>query len=345
MMPKKDLKIFAEGMIGWLLNSKISSKEGAVYSWINPKKTGYVYPEIMGYYIKILSYLHKIKADEKCISKALATSDYLCNIMNKGYVERDEIRYVFDTAICFSGVMALKKVAELGEKHKPVLEKSIKFISRSLTEKTSAFRDGKKIEDWSRWSLSYGALLIKNSMALIEASEYFDKSEYKELAETMVKDLVSNTFSKGHFFINSKQNFVYTHAHCYATEGLIFLASKGYKDFTPMINSSAQWLSEMQNDDGSMYNWYLKEDSQKDKQGDATSQAIRIWLLTDKKKFRENIDKGTLFLKSLQSEHGGLCYNINSNGEASKDINSWVTMFAVQAIFWQMEKPDAEWIV
>ena len=64
----------------------------------------------------------------------------------------------------------------------------------------------------------------------------------------------------------------------------------------------------------------------------------------DREKFKENIKKATSFIRSLQSAEGGLAYNKNEERGVSPDTNSWVSMFAAQALLWQIEEPDKEWI-
>src|SRR3989338_9983048 len=108
MMEKEELERFTANMFKWLLSSEICSKYGAVYSWANDKKPGYVYPEIIGYYIKLLSYAYKIKKDKRFLNSALRSADYLSSHLSKnGAVGRDNTDYAFDSAICFSGLIAL----------------------------------------------------------------------------------------------------------------------------------------------------------------------------------------------------------------------------------------------
>lgn len=345
-MEKDELRRFASSMIGWLLDSGICSKEGVVFSWLNEKKPGYPYPEISGYYIKFLSYLYLKFLEKKYLDKAIKCADNVSIELSKeGSVGKDGLKYVFDSAICFSGLIALAKIKKLSETQEIALKKSIDFFYNSVKQKEVIFKNGKGIVDYERWSLSYGSLLIKNAISLIEAYEYFGDNKYKSLAESMVRDLIAKTYKGDHFSINEKQPFVYTHCNCYATEGLFYLTSKGHREFSQLAMNSAQWLADNQNSDGSMYNWYLRNNVERDKQGDATSQATRIWLLADKHKFSKNIENATKFLKSLQHKSGGLYYNINSHGLRSEDINSWATIFAAQAVLWQIETPEREWIV
>jgi len=344
-MEQTNLQSFYERILNWLINSEMRSKDGAVYSWVNPTKPGYIYNEIIGYYIKLFSYLYKRNKNDDFLNRAIVSADYLSkNLSKSGGVSRGNIDYVFDSAICVSGLIALSKVTDLNKEQVVALRKLLDFVYGSLLKKQVAFKKSRAVVDLDKWSLSYGSLLIKNCIALYEAYEFFGDERYKKLAEQIAEELVEGTFKDGYFAINEKRGFVYTHSHCYATEGLLFMSAKGY-DYEGTILKSADWLAKNQNEDGSMNNWYFREGVEIEKQGDATAQAIRIWCCVNKGKYIENIKKATIFLKSLQSKEGGLAYNKTDKGRISKDINSWVSIFAVQALLWQIEEPNKGWIV
>jgi len=326
----------------WFSNSNIRNKSGAVYSWLNPQHTGYIYPEIIGYSIKFFSYLYSIEKNNKFKELAVSSADYLSSILSKnGSVSRSGIEYVFDTGICLSGMLSLDKTNLLKENHRKSINAMAQFIRNSLSKKIPAFKDGRPFIDNFSWSLSYGALFIKTAISLIEYGKYSNNHEYIDFAENIVNKIIDKTFKGDHFSIDEFHDWTYVHSHCYATEGLCFLHTNGYKQYSDIIQKSAQWLSEIQNDDGSVDNWYYRDNVKKEKQGDATAQSIRIWLFKDKVKYKDNINKAISFLKTLQSPEGGLYYNNNS-----KDVNSWVSMFAAQALYWNINnRVDFDWII
>ena len=223
--------------------------------------------------------------------------------------------------------------------HEETAKRLIKFITELLREKKVCLKEGVSYTDDTRWSLSYGSLLIKCVIGLYEYYEFNNAKQYKRMAESLARELIGLTFKEDHFTINGKKGWVYTHPHCYATEGLIFLHKKGYEEFQEKIEKSAEWLAKNQNKDGSLFNWYY-HDVVPEKQGDATAQAARIWLLVDRERFRRNIEESLKFLRTLQSEEGGLFYNTGS-----QDRNAWVSMFASQAFYWYENEPQEAWII
>ena len=336
---------FTKKLISWLTCSKIVNENGGVYSWINCNKPGYVYHEIIGYYIKLLSYLYYKTSDKIYLDKASKSVNYLYdNLGENNSMGRGEYQYVFDTAICVSGIINFSNYNRLNNNQEIVLYRLVNFIYSSLKKKEVAYKNNRSIIKSNRWSFSYGPFLIKNAIALYEASDYFDEEKYRELSDSMITDIVKKTFREVYFSINQNHHYVYTHNHCYAVEGLLLLQSKGDKRFIEHVRKSADWLADNQNNDGSMYNWYLNEEVSLDKQGDATSQAVRIWQCFDKVGYSSNIKKGINFLKSL-FYNGGMRYNITESGEKSDDINAWVTIFSVQAFLWDKNKPDLDWII
>ena len=329
-------------IIHWLSHSDIRNKSGAVYSWLNPQHKGYIYPEIIGYYIKLFSYLYSIEKNNEFKELAVSSADYISSILSKnGSISKSSVEYVFDTGICLSGMLSLDKTNLLKENHRRSINAMAQFIKNSLSKKIPSFKDGKPFIDNSRWSLSYGSLLIKTAISLIEYGKYSNDSKYSDFAERIVNEIIDKTLKGDRFSINEFQNETYAHQHCYATEGLCFLYVNGYKQYSNIIQKSAQWLSSIQNNDGSVNNWHYKDDVKKEKQGDATAQSIRIWLFKDKVKYKNNINKAISFLKTLQSPEGGLYYNNNS-----KDVNSGVSMFALQVLYWDINNNvDFNWII
>jgi len=337
-----DLKEMYDEILHWFSNSNIRNKSGAVYSWLNPKKKGYIYPEVSGYSTKFFSYLYSVEKNNKFKELAISSADYISSILSKkGSVSRSGIEYVFDTGICLSGMLSLDKTNLLKENHRKSIDTMAQFIRNSLSKKIPSFKDGKPFINNSKWSLSYGTHLIKTAISLIEYGKYSNNPEYLYFAENVVNEIIKKTFKGNRFSINEFQDQTYLHPHCYATEGLCFLYANGYQQYSDIIQKSAQWLAEIQNDDGGIDNWYYSDNVKKEKQGDATAQSIRIWLFKDKVKYKDNINRAISFLKTLQSPEGGLYYSNNS-----KDINSWVSMFALQALYWNINnKVDFDWIV
>lgn len=324
------------------ITEEICDENGGIYSWQRGNEKGYLYNEITGYGIKLYTYLYDKFKDQKYLQMAQKSVDYINSQINGsgGGISRGGIYYAFDASICLSGILSYYDCIENKQSMDEMNTKDLlNFIYRSLLDKKPINLNGTSPAnlDFNHWSLSYGSHLLKCSIALSQSSNIFksEKEKFDELIDRLCIDILQN-FHNGHFHKNSNSKDIYTHSHCYATEGLIYLNRPEYID---VIQESANWLATVQNQNGSLYNRYFSLNGQ-DEVADVTSQAVRIWLWTDKEKFSSNIEKGFGFLKSLQSPEGGIYYK-----PGSKDINSWVTMFTMNALLWHNYGADAKWLI
>lgn len=321
----------------WII-SEIYDNNGGIYSWQRGDEKGYLYNEITGYGIKLYMYLYDLFKDKKYIQMAQKSVDYInSNIYaSSGGISRENVCYVFDTCICLSGILSY---CEYNLDKKYIRENMINYVFHNLSNKTPVqFNESNKtVFDFNHWSISYGSHLLKCCIALSQSSKMIksEKEKNDKLIEKLCLDILPN-FHKGHFHINSNSEEVYTHSHCYATEGLIYL---NRPEYLHIINESAKWLATVQNSDGSLYNRYFSTKNQ-EKVADILAQAIRIWLWTDKERFDFNIKKGFGFLRSLQSPRGGIYYKQGSN-----DVNSWATMFTMNALLWNHYGVDTKWLI
>jgi hypothetical protein len=113
----------------------------------------------------------------------------------------------------------------------------------------------------------------------------------------------------------------YVHAHAYATEGLLALGH------LPDARRAATWLAEIQTRDGGLPREHDGRRANGPQPADATAQAVRLWCCIDRMHFASAIDRALAFLDRLADSSGGLRYS-----DASDDVNTWATAFAIQAL-------------
>lgn len=113
----------------------------------------------------------------------------------------------------------------------------------------------------------------------------------------------------------------YVHAHCYATEGLLALGEMHD------AHRAAAWLAEIQTRDGGVPREHDGRCSAGPQHADATAQAVRLWCCIDRSHFAHAIDRALGFLDRLVDPTGGVRYS-----DASDDVNTWATAFAIQAL-------------
>ena len=130
-----------------------------------------------------------------------------------------------------------------------------------------------------RWSTEYGVHLLKSAAFLYQY--YLRKKDHRALE--IVDQICGEFIDKDNEFKIVKAN-LYTHACCYAIEGLISLTLDGYNDYSEIIQDYSSWLNCIQNEDGSLNNYHMIPGGNVKKVTDATGQAVRIWLYADRGK-------------------------------------------------------------
>jgi hypothetical protein len=245
-----------------------------------------------------------------------------------GGAGRDGTRYVFDTGIVLDALLAHCAAGGTGPKS-GVLSSLIGFISRALKQRIATDPPSQS----SHWSLSYGCHLLRLLPIL---HRHPHQQTGRDLVAQLLRDFLP-ALDRGRFPTPWNSSLTYTHAHCYAAEGLLGLyrltANDGLNLPIPsqrlesIVRECAQWLGEIQQLDGGIPAFYGDNGALGEARGDSTAQAIRLWVAIDKLRFAGAIFAGRGFLVRLMQPCGGLAYSV-----AVEDINTWVTVFAADAM-------------
>ena len=333
----------------FLAKSSLVDARGNVYSWLNPRHPGFVYPEIMGLYLNLSSQLIRAPNTPKASKTVNALLENRSHAVAKqlqklispvgGLGKQGQI-YAFDNCMAIAGLLAYKQ--HLGGFIEPkILLAMTDFAVKLLRQKLVCTDDlGNTVEQKLHWSNTFGASTLKNAIALNKLAQETQDITYRQLALQIAEDAIDRCFRGSYFTAFATTNTVYCHAHCYALEGLLYLQTQGYRQFDRVLKAGVKQLKAWQNDDGSMYNWYNNAFGQRFKVADATAQAIRLWLAIDRDFYAENIERGWQFLISLQSPQTGLYYQPDS-----QDRNSWASIFTVQAMDWYFNGADGSLLV
>ncbi len=326
-------------IFGWLFDSGLCDPQGRVQSWLNPKKPGYVYPEIMGYYASLCAERARTDAGRPWLARGqLVGRAIVASLSPAGGLGRAGIDYTFDTGIALCGLARVDSISGRTD-FAPAIARMADFLAVNLSRRVVACKGGEPVVDDTSWSLSFGASALKTGIALDTAATLLGDDRARELARSVVGEVVETCFRNDAFQVNARRPWVYAHAHCYAVEGLLALSKRKLADPAP-IAPAAAWLARVQNPDGSLTNYHGRPEAELARQGDATSQAVRIWSAVDAERFSAEISAALGFLHSLQTPAGGLRYN-----HSSQDVNSWVSMFAGQACLFARGEREVEWLL
>src|SRR6185437_14215099 len=352
-----------EKVKNWLISSglcildKTNPNVGAVHSYYDTqnKKYSFLYPEITGYYLSTLKFLHFKEKSEKYVETAKLCGSWLMNLHEKygGIIMgvssesrmTDQI-FSFDTSICTKGFLDLYEITR-DEKYREFSKKSIdwlvtKCIESDGTVKPVMNRKTQEFTETSMWYAQKGCFGIKLSMPLLQSGD----SRFREIA---VK--VSDTYKKfqnsdGSFTLHLGSKSVNLHSHSYALEGLIYAYAMLKEDnYLESCRRGLDWVVSQMNEDGSVFLW--TNFNYKSKAAYPIAQLIRLMVLIDSidgtSKYLSPAKRLTDFLLTLQSNEQDLKMNGGFYEEFHKSmlgwkkqhrINSWTSMFALQALDW-----------
>ena len=352
-----------EKVKNWLISSglcildKGDPNVGAVHSYYDTKdhKYSFLYPEITGYYLSTLKFLYSKEKSEKYTEMAKLCGSWLMDVHEKyggivmgvGSESRmiDQI-FSFDTSICAKGFLDLYEITD-DKKYKEFAKKLIdwlvtKCVEADGTVKPVMERKSGKFVETSMWYAQKGCFGIKLAIPLLQ----FDDSNLKESA---IK--ISDTYKKfqntdGSFALHLGSKSVNLHSHSYTLEGLIYAYAK-LKDpaYLESCRRGLDWVSSQINEDGSVYLW--TNYNYKSKAAYPIAQLIRLMILVDSvdgtSKYLKPAKQITDFLLTLQAKeedpkmNGGFYEEFHKSIMGWKKqhrINSWTSMFALQALDW-----------
>ena len=289
--------------------------DGTVLSWVSAEHPGFAYPEAGGLLLSLLSRRAAAPPEHRRVIAAWLAR----RVSERGGVGRDGADYVFDSAMALGGLLDYRAAGgELGDP--ATLTRLREFLLRSIDSRTAI--QPTPAGGPVRWSERFGCHLLKLARVLADDPG----------AERAVAILASELFplyEDGRFRIHEDSTETYVHACCYAAEGLMTLADRGSAAAADMLRGTAAWLSSVQSTSGGLHAWHDGRRPHGPLRADATAQAIRIWVRVDPRAHRTSIESGLGFLGAIEHPGGGVLYE-----PGSSDVNTWATIFAVQAAEW-----------
>jgi len=302
------------GMLQWLQHSA-THPDGRVVSWINTHHPGYAYPEVAGL---LLTLLASTPGSSLPIRHTIAER-VVASISSQGAVGRAGHDYAFDTAIALHGLHAHARVG--GEVHPATLARLYDFVATCIRQRCAG-PSFAHVEP--RWSTLWSCHLLKTALAL--------EAHAGRHAEGLVDQLLATLLplaQVGRFVTHAGSKDSYVHASCYALEGLLHLQFYGRTRVAGQLQAGLRWLAAIQADNGSLPAWHNGHRGWGLRPADIVAQSVRLWSAVDRRRFATPIARGLRYLAGLQTPAGGLRYHPDSD-----DVNTWSTIFAVQAVTW-----------
>ena len=347
---------------GLVVNDIKDENYGGVHSFYDLKNNeyGFLYPEITGYYISTLRFLYELEKDQKYLELAKHSADWLISIYEKyggiiqgldGNKPRSKNVFSFDTAVCAKALIDYYLLSD----EKKYLDYGKRMVSWLVDEALDEDGTVKPIKNLDEnkftvsnevWYKQKGCLHIKTAMPLLSL---YELTKDNILLDKATK--ICNTYNKfqrddGSISLHQNNNAVNLHTQCYAIEGLLyaFYLTKN-NHYLEICKRALMWASARIENDGSIQLWFGSK--YKSKSSYATAQLIRLMILVDKlddnTSYKNQTERLYSFLTSLQVHDkdtridGGFyeeLYKSLFGWQKRARINSWGSMFALQAINW-----------
>jgi hypothetical protein len=297
-----------------------------VLSWVDDDRSGYEYPEVAGYLLTSLRLTGP--ATDPLAGRVAAR---LVDLVGRGEggVGRGGRIYLFDTAIALTGLLTHRHArdwrAETG-----VIDDAARLVC-AMVEAGSAHRGP---EPDLRWSTFFGPHLLKVLIALRRYEAQDPRHPTAQAADALVERLLPY-FRRGRFRTHPMIDETYVHAHCYAVEGLL---SDGRWD--TIVLPAVDELGAAQSDSGGLHAWLGPDGPYGPLRADATAQAVRLWTAVDPDRYRRQVTGALDYLSQCTDRSGAVRYT-----RLSPHLNTWATIFAVQARRWCDGRPAGEDVI
>lgn len=371
----------------WLAQSDVRHQDGIAaggvnqgYNW-QERSYPFVYSEITGYAVSMFACAYRWTNSTQYLDYAKEAAAFLIGVQvhdqqsalygalpqgrSLPALEIMPQYYSFDVAMCIQGMLDLHFTQPDSQ-----VEQSAQLMGHWLIERmqqeNGAFRAMYDAENdtWEhmgdQFFDDFGCLHGKHAIGLVKLFEATGDERFASAARRVCDWVLTLQDNDGAFRASERQPQIISHPHCYTLEGLLY-AHYVLRDerYFLAAQRGGEWLaSHAQNRDGSI-NIAYKQDWVKmgrriterflpRKVTDATSQALRLWLLlyyqTHDERFLRAARRAGEWLRGMQSSDptdpnalGGFYF-----WPGHPIMFTWATMFATHALYAldNVERPD-----
>jgi hypothetical protein len=327
-------------------------------------KYAFAYSEITGYAVTLFVYLYKIYNDKILQDRAIDASKWLMEkaldrnlggcLCRYDHDDRDfEPRRVctFDNGMILNGIVSLYRIT----RNSDLLEFAMKIANwlifdmqnedGSFNVRYVYFKEKPRIGfSYNKWSSQTGAFLCKTSLGLLNLYDVSGEKIYREAAISSGKAALRFQHRDGRFITNALQGYTHLHPHCYTCEAMYVLGNYLHdSEFVESALQGTQWALGVMNSTYGFPTLYSpNEIVVKGERNDINAQATRLLILRQLNGFEtpnrtierciENMLRFHMH-SSDQRLDGAFTYGFDEEkGVEVSHPNSWVTMFAVQAL-------------
>ncbi len=367
-MQKKEIK----AVIDWFLYSGVQNTvntldsdgndlAGSFNAWydLENNQFSYTYSEITGYALTTFLYLYNITNDNIFLERAIIIGDWLLKKQNingaflTAYYHQKNIGpskpeefHSFDVGMIANGLANLYRNNK-DEKYLIAARKAADWLI-SFQDKNGSIAaqvgqvDGLIKDNNRTWSTQAGPYHAKLAIGFLNIYDLTLEEKYKQAAEKLCNYALTKQKEDGQFLTYGDLNGTNLHPHAYSAEGLyvagIFLKNKLYLN---AAKRAIEWAL-LYTKNGIVPRHKHEEVFNYNERVDILSQISRLAILLDisDKKISEIllVIKKHQYFGPNKSQVGGFLFGTMSDGLEAKHVNSWVSMFALQALILEDKK-------
>ena len=340
---------------------------GSFNAWYDTdiEKHAFAYSEATGYGITSLLFLDKVEEDQVLLQQATAAGDWLANqavenetggvLCRMAHGQDDFVQRVctFDNGMCLNALVNLFKATN-NERYLNVGRKIADWLL-TMQMPNGAFYprylvDSRQLEhQGDKWSKQSGTFHSKLAIGLLNIGAVLnDDSRYVVAARKVCDWAASKQLPDGRFVTDSGDDSTFIHPMCYTLEGLLVAGIVlGEERYLEAVRSGIEWIWTNRRCDGSFPAYYLNGEHLAVDSPDMSAQIIRLYVLLDALELTDGDRMGIVRSVGRLLDYQCISEDSRANGgffsgsawftgeecdKTGKHVNSWVTMFVLQAL-------------
>lgn len=324
----------AEGLSRWITSGACQSSSGAMAAWVElaSGEKAYDYAEITGYALTHIAARAELSDDEIAVGRGAA--EWLtARVRQRRLAARDgwdgDAVYLFDLGMISAGLQSFgRRVGE--QRYVDAGLELVELLETELAGEIVAVSSHAPRSERTNWSTRGVVHLAKLAQCLLLAGR-------EEPARKLIDAARAVQGPDGHMPTDTESAVTMLHPHLYGAEGLwMWGSATGDQDAIDRARANVQWVWTHQLGSGGLPRAFGRPEPIE--QLDVTSQAVRMALLLGVR--TPAVDRAIERLLECACERDGMLAMPYQPGSPDVHLNTWVTMFASQAL--ALAVPGAE---
>ena len=324
----------AEGLSRWIASGACQSSSGAFAAWVEMAsgEKAYDYAEITGYALTHLAARAELSEDEVAVGRR-AANWLVARVEQNRLAARDgwdgDAVYLFDLGMISAGLQSFgRRVGD--DRYAATGVQLVDLLETELGAELGPVSSRGPRSDRTNWS-------TRGIVHLAKLAQAFLLGGREEPARRLIEAARAVQGPDGHMPTDPESTVTMLHPHLYGAEGLwMWGSATGDQDAIDRARANVQWVWTHQLQSGGLPRAFGRPEPIE--QLDVTSQAVRMALLLGV--HTPAVDRAIERLLECARERDGKLAMPYQPGSPDVHLNTWVTMFASQAL--ALAVPGAE---